>query len=479
MLGSNATSRGLWWLLLPPLILSAAHYRFIISSYRTADLADRRLEFVTGLDAVLSTLKDAETAQRGFLLTGNQRYLEPYERAVREIPAILSHAKAAATRENTRPALSEVEGMTAAKLDELRRTLELAKAGDQRTAIRIVSSASEEGKSLMDRLRVAIAGLQETEKAFLEKDLAHRERLRARVQILLFSIPLLTAIFIWRLVTIAQRNAQLRDDKERDLEELNRTLERRVEERTAALQTTNRDLEEFARTAAHDLKSPVRTAFGMAQLLQRRFEGRLPEEASHMLRMVVEAIERLASLVDDLLTYLRLGVSEVSAHRAVDLGKVVSQAEAGMRSALAEAAGTVRSANLPHVIGDETQLTRLFQNLLENAVKYRKEREAPVIDIAASRRDNKWVIAVQDNGIGFDPQYAQSIFQPFRRLHGPEVPGSGIGLALCARIAERCGGRIWAESSEQRGAAFYVELLDAATPPENERAYAASAQHSL
>jgi signal transduction histidine kinase len=456
--------------MLPPLILGAGLFSVLVSGYRSSDQAVRREEFARQLSALLSTLKDAETGQRGFLLTGQSVYLEPFNKAIRDLPATFQRLETASTAPSATSRLME---LTTVKMNELRQTVELSKAGNQAAAIAILSNSS--GRVIMDQIRDEVAILQNSELAAALRDRARRDRLRSWVMFLTLLIPVLTGILIWRLVTIAHRETRLRDEKELEIETMNRALERRVAERTEKLLEANRDLEEFARSAAHDLRSPVRTASNMVQLVQRRFQGQLPAEATGMLRTAAEGLHRLAALVDELLSYQKLALSEAPPLTSVDLQGAVREAEGGLRSVLEETRATIHVGELPWVLGDEGQLRRLFQNLIENAVKFRRQDQPPVVEIDASSHGPEWIISVRDNGVGFDPEYAAAIFMPFRRLHGPEVPGSGIGLALCARIAERCGGRIWAESSSHSGSAFFVLLQAEPSRTGHSKAFTASA----
>ncbi len=238
---------------------------------------------------------------------------------------------------------------------------------------------------------------------------------------------------------------------------ISKLLERANEE----LKRSNEDLERFAFAVSHDLKSPIRTVSLCAQLLANRCDA-ADAEASELSQIIQSNAKRAAELIEDLLTHARLGSQDDIA--GVKTGQV-SQLEEGVRSAVESLKGELRETgaeivygSLPSVVVSKTHLAQVFQNLIENAVKYRRPTVIPRIEISAQEQGGQWVIAVEDNGQGFEPDYADVIFQPFKRLHGTEYPGSGIGLATCRKIVERNGGRIWAKSTPNAGSTFYFCL---------------------
>jgi PAS domain S-box-containing protein len=230
-------------------------------------------------------------------------------------------------------------------------------------------------------------------------------------------------------------------------------LERKAEELTAS----NAELEQFAYAASHDLQEPLRMIGGYAQLLARRYRGKLDDQADEFIRFIVEGAERMQTLIRDLLAYSRaartMPVTEV-----VDLADCASTSLANLRGVLEENGAAVEVGPLPEIQGQGWQLVQLFQNLIGNALKYHAD-EPPRVRVWSERRDNDWLFTVEDNGIGIDPQYHGQVFDLFRRLHGrSEYSGTGIGLAICKKIVENHGGRIWVDSEAGRGAAFRFTL---------------------
>jgi signal transduction histidine kinase len=233
-----------------------------------------------------------------------------------------------------------------------------------------------------------------------------------------------------------------------------------LEQANADLVRSNRDLEQFAYIASHDLQEPLRAVAGFTTLLQQRYQGRLDERADGYIHFVVDGIARMHALINGLLEYSRVN-THGNVPAPVRADEALQEALANLRAALQESSADVTSAPLPTVCADATQLTHVFQNLIENAIKFRAERR-PEIQIGSRPHEKGWrLFWVRDNGIGIDPQYAERVFMIFQRLHTRnKYPGTGIGLAVCKRIIERHGGKIWVESRPEQGATFYFTLPD-------------------
>ena len=244
-----------------------------------------------------------------------------------------------------------------------------------------------------------------------------------------------------------------RKDAEQALAEQARKLQQAMEE----LQRSNAELEQFAYVASHDLQEPLRMVASYCQLLQRRYQAKLDQNANEFIGFAVEGAKRMQSLINDLLLYSRVG-TQGKPLVPTSLDQVLGHALANLSLAIEEAKAEIVHDPLPTVSGDQTQLLQLFQNLIGNALKFR--REAPVrVRIDVRREDVEWLISVTDNGIGIDPQYAERIFMIFQRLHTREqYPGTGIGLSVCKKIVERHGGRIWVEPAPTEGSVFKFSL---------------------
>lgn len=239
-------------------------------------------------------------------------------------------------------------------------------------------------------------------------------------------------------------------DRKRAEQERERLLEE--------VQHSNQELQQFAYVASHDLQEPLRMISSYLQLLDKKYKGHLDEKAEAYIRYAVDGATRMQKLIEGLLAYSR--ISSGITKQLVDTNLVLTAALANLEQATRECGGTITSTSpLPTVAGDETMLIQLFQNLIGNALKYRKPDVSPQVHVAARRQGNQWLFSVTDNGIGVDPQYRESIFQIFKRLHTrQEYPGTGIGLASCKKIVERHDGHIWLESEPGKGSTFHFTL---------------------
>jgi PAS domain S-box-containing protein len=244
----------------------------------------------------------------------------------------------------------------------------------------------------------------------------------------------------------------------RDVTERQR-MEEELRGAVAALARSNTDLEQFAYAASHDLQDPLRAVIGCLQLLQQRYAGQLDARGEEFIHHAVDGGHRMQTLLHDLLQYSRVS-TRGDAFKPTDCTTLLLQALANLKVALEESSAVVTHDPLPIVLADATQLLQVFQNLLGNALKFHTAAP-PIVHISAERHEDAWVFAVRDNGIGIEAQYVERIFAVFQRLHTRrEYPGTGIGLALCKKIVERHGGRIWVESELGKGAMFAFTLPD-------------------
>jgi PAS domain S-box-containing protein len=226
----------------------------------------------------------------------------------------------------------------------------------------------------------------------------------------------------------------------------------------AALLKANEDLGQFAYAASHDLQEPLRTMTTYAQLLARRYQDVLDDHARGFISNIVEGSHRMQLLVTDLLAFSQAQGAQLVL-RPTDMIQVLAAALANLRSSIDETRAIVTHDALPMLNVDAARIAQVFQNLVGNAIKYRKPDETPRIHVSAGKERNEcWVISVQDNGLGFDDSYADQIFGMFKRLHGREIAGTGIGLAICRKIVESHGGKIWAASTPGVGSRFSFTL---------------------
>ena len=280
-------------------------------------------------------------------------------------------------------------------------------------------------------------------------------------------LGLLTEAFNGMLGEIQQRDSALRASETR-LRQLNSDLERRVQARTAELETSNRELEAFSYSVSHDLRAPLRHIDGFADLLGRHAQSALDDKGRRYLATISDSAKSMGALIDDLLSFSRMGRSEMQ-HASVNLGDLVTEVRKELSTDLANRDVVWEIGPLPNLVGDAAMLRLALANLLSNAIKYTRGRTPARITIGAREQEGETVLFVQDNGAGFDMAYQDKLFGVFQRLHSAdEFEGTGIGLANVRRIVQRHGGRVWAEGEPGQGATFFVALPTAG---------AATAQH--
>jgi len=246
----------------------------------------------------------------------------------------------------------------------------------------------------------------------------------------------------------------------RQLAEQNFRLQQEIAvriETEAALQRSNIEFEQLAYVASHDMQEPLRKIASYLQLLSQRYHGRLDADADEFIGYAVDGAKRMQALINDLLAFSRVG-TKARPFAATDCNAIVQTALGDLEFAIEECGARVEVADLPVVMGDATQLSQLFRNLLSNALKFRRE-VAPTVRVSAERSDGVWRFAVSDNGIGIAAEYFERIFVIFQRLHGrAKYPGTGIGLAICKKIVQRHGGQIEVRSIEGEGSTFVFTL---------------------
>jgi PAS domain S-box-containing protein len=243
----------------------------------------------------------------------------------------------------------------------------------------------------------------------------------------------------------------------RDITERRRSEEHLV--KTAEdLKRSNDQLEQFAYVASHDLQEPLRMVASYTQLLAKRYQGRLDSDADEFIAFAVDGCNRMQGLIRDLLAYSRSGTDD-NARREISSETALNEALTNLRVSIEESGAIVTHGSLPTITTNDTQLVQLLQNLIGNAIKYRGTA-VPLVHVSAANNGGKeWIFSVRDNGLGIAPQYFERIFVIFQRLHGrQEFNGTGIGLAICKKIVERLGGRIWVESQLEKGSTFYFSL---------------------
>jgi PAS domain S-box-containing protein len=280
-------------------------------------------------------------------------------------------------------------------------------------------------------------------------------------------VPIIRATEILGVIEVASHSPRkFRIDEVRLLEAIGHQmgiavqkarLMQEAERRAQELERSNADLQHFAYIASHDLQEPLRMVSSYMQLLSRRYKEKLDADADEFIGYAVDGAKRMQALINALLSYSRVG-TQGKGLEPTDCAKVLDDTLVALKNAIEDSEAQISRGALPTVMGDATQLGQVFQNLIANSIKFRNHH-APVVRISAERKGAEWVFTVADNGIGFDAEYADRVFVMFQRLHGRDAyPGTGIGLAVCKKIVERHGGKIWVDSKPGEGASFHFTL---------------------
>ena len=256
-------------------------------------------------------------------------------------------------------------------------------------------------------------------------------------------------------------------ERNHELSKVNGNLEKEILEHTRVeavlkqtmeeLSRSNQELEQFAHIASHDLQEPLRMVSGYTQLLERRYKDKLDSDANEFIGYAVDGAKRMQTQINDLLAYSRV-TTQGKSFVATDCSNIYDIAVGNLAASIEESGALVTRDYLPTLPADATQLVSVFQNLIGNGIKYHGE-QPPQIHVSAVESGDEWVFSFKDNGIGIESDFIERIFVIFYRLHSKnEYPGTGIGLAICKRVVERHGGRIWVESEPQKGSTFYLTL---------------------
>jgi signal transduction histidine kinase len=462
----------------------------------------------TAAEQLMSALVDQETGVRGFALTGNPADLRPYDDGLareRELIAELDRIMPDG------PGLRDDLDVIRAEATQWRSLVAEPIVAAVRTggpdAARPL--ADEAARQRFDRLRAAVTDLQEDLRSLRDAVAADARRTGDRLVLLLVCAAIVVVfagvaltLLLQRMVTrpVTHLAAEVRQvaggdyDREittegppelarlaADVDAMRRKIAADLAEVREArgqvqwvndqlqvqaeeLTRSNRDLEQFAYVASHDLQEPLRKVASFCQLLQRRYAGQLDERADQYIAFAVDGAQRMQRLINDLLAFSRIG-RLTAGFTDVDLNRVMSDVASQVEAAREYAKGRIVWDGLPVVEGEEPLLTTLFANLVSNSLKFRRPDVSPVVRISAREVDGQWEVTVQDNGIGIEKEFADKVFVIFQRLHAKDAyPGTGIGLAIVKKIVEYHSGRVWLDSDVAEGTTVRFTLPSAPVP---------------
>lgn len=429
------------------------------------------LSTLNAIKDTFSAIQDADTGERGFLISGDAAYLAPYYIAIKNINVHLIHlVQLDSDIQTQRPRIFALIQLAQAKLGSMEKTIHLYQQDRRDDALKLF--LTDEGNALMSRIRALVGELQQTEYNRLEQQREASLGVQRQVivtQIFATAVGLIMAGMVYVLVGRSLRRQRLDAEK---LALTNEELEAIVAERTVALeryavelQSSNRELQDFAFVASHDLQEPLRKIRSFGDLLAQKYANKLGDGADYIRRMQLAAT-RMSRLIEDLLTFSRI-TSQPRKYELVPLQEALNDVLEDLYVTIEASGAQIDSDPLPAIDADPTQMRQLLQNLIGNAIKFTQEDTQPKIQLRThifipenEDDDNSWVeIHVADNGIGFEDKFTDRIFTPFQRLHGKdEYPGTGIGLSICRRIVEHHHGTLRAHSQPGAGATFIVRL---------------------
>ena len=417
-----------------------------ISNVLRLDEANERINeaqrVVKETHRLLSLLHDVEVAQREFMLTGDEMHVMRIETARRDIERQVTTVENAGA---DRQWIELLRILVPQKFTEIEKTVVRRREGNLAAVQALALQA--QGTRAMDDIARAANDILRRQDFALSRGTRDESRSVLTTLNAFFAVLLVNVALVWGIWWLTRREAVRA--RETRIE-----LEHRVAQRTAELQRSNEDLQQFAYIASHDLKEPMRMIASYAQLLQRRYGGRLEADANSWIGVMVEGVHRMDHMITDLLEYSRAGQGRDEETRLVETEQVLESVLQNLRAAIETTGARVTHETLPQVRFDPMRLAQILQNLIGNAIKYRSPQRTPEIHVSAKADKGYTVLSVRDNGEGIPADQVEQVFTLFKRLHGRDVEGTGIGLAMCRRLVERFGGRIWVESQPGVGSTF-------------------------
>ncbi|MDO6507768.1 ATP-binding protein [Colwellia sp. 4_MG-2023] len=440
-------------------------------------------EIILSLDKLHNLVLSAETGQRGYLLTENEDFLQPYQNAIdhvlKQIKLVQSLKSDIGIQANK---ITELTNLVEMKMIELSATVDLALDDKEKRAVSIVMTGR--GKDLYKKMEKLFNEVKSREILYRNSLYKKLETIKTEAKFT-FNVSAITSFLLLlglgALVRLNNRNElRHRQSLEAKNEELTEKVKLRTKELTIyseELARSNRELEDFAFVASHDLQEPLRKIRAFGDRLSSNYNEVIDERGLDFIERMRNAAERMSNLISDLLEYSRIN-TRGKAFAAVPLTQIITDVIDDLEVSIEESSAIIEYQDLPEINGDISQLNQLFLNLLSNAIKFRQENKIPKINISHSHEsvfdsilnaDILWnIITVRDNGIGFDQEFEDKIFVPFQRLHARSAyKGTGIGLAVCRRIVERHGGTIDVRSEIGKGTCFTIRIPQNYIAPNN------------
>lgn len=426
----------------------------VISYSRTSQFllssrwVDHTYTVLSQINLLFSELKDAETSQRGFLLTNDEKFLEPYNKAVSNLPETIQRLKTL-TKDNfdQQDDIALFEELANRKLLFLEQAINMQRQYAWKGNDDILNTL-QGGKKTMDELRMNIQRMTLREEKLLDQRAELEKSHAVSTERWIFFGNLAAILLI--LISFFLLRQQIK-------ERIN--AQRRAEKTALQLEVTNKELESFSYSVSHDLRSPLRAIDGYSRMFEEDYSDKVDDEGKRMLGVVRANSKKMRMLIDDLLDFARTG-RQAMERDEINMGQLVDEVWVEVLSAeQPNPSLQFYKHHLHPVLGDPVLLKQLLSNLLSNAVKYSSTKEHPKVEITSIEKDGEITYQIHDNGVGFDMRYYKKLFGVFQRLHtADEFPGTGVGLAIVQRIILRHNGRVWAESEIGVGSTFSFSL---------------------
>lgn len=448
-------------------------------AFRTVENLSERHRSITNTGNTIVAIKDlhqsilaAKNAQRGYLLTKDEAYLAKYRQALKVLNMRIAAVRAMNTEDPAQAQrIERILSLSELQVEQLQLAVSLWLKGSESEAVKL--ALSEDGRDLHRRLGELFEDMEAQEFSSQSKSYSQLMRAQEDSRTLFFVFLSISCLLLVGVLLLLKSNLSRERQYRQVLEQRATELEENVRERTQELtlyseelKRSNRELEDFAFVASHDLQEPLRKIRAFASRIENHYHDKLDDKGKDYLQRMNNAAERMSSLIQDLLEFSRIK-TRGREFSTVDLSKVVNAVIDDLEVAIENSQATVEIEPLPKIEADASQMTQLFINLLSNAIKFRNPNAPPAIQISYRKINHDLngidiechEIKVNDNGIGFEQIYADRIFMPFQRLYArEEYEGTGIGLAVCRRIVERHGGKISVISAPGEGSEFTLLL---------------------
>jgi signal transduction histidine kinase len=399
---------------------------------------------IVNLKSNLINLLNAETGERGFVITGDETYLEPYKKSIQEILKTKNNLREFARNNRLQKNhLDSLEKYIDLKVAYIEKIIQLKRNGEETTMTNLLKTNI--GKQYMDKIRDYNFSMQEKENAIYDerKNITYASLVRSKNIFIAEGIFAILITFFLALTILSELKRRM-------------ATEVQLKNKNSELERKNYEIEQFAYISAHDLQEPLRSISNFSILLSEKIDSNQDRDVKNYMQKIIGASGRMSNLINDLLEYSRLGKDMVMTK--IDCTQLIFEIQRDLVFTIKESGAKIEFEKMPVITGHQS-LKSLFQNLITNAIKFRKKGVTPEIKISCAQTTKEFIFSFSDNGIGIDKQYFERIFTIFQRLHTrEEYKGTGIGLAQCKKIVELHGGRIWVTSTPEIGSTFHFTI---------------------